>query len=186
MLTWRQSCLMHFGDLGLPRALWPVNCVNSFFLRVLMSKLVLFGLLGAPLRANFWVLRPPWATILRVWGYPWTHSACSRCPRPPVPFSIAPFWPIFKPKCDPNGSQNRAKIQKKSIQNLIKKSMRFWIAFLLDFAWFLVPKLIEIWIKIKTYRRIKAKRPRAAKYCKYQYKLNVFWVSWVDFWVNFD
>ena len=25
------SSLMHFGDLGLPRALLPVSCVNSFF-----------------------------------------------------------------------------------------------------------------------------------------------------------
>ena len=55
---------MHFGDLGLPRALWPVNCVNSLFSRALVSKLVSFGVLGAPLGANFGILGPPRAIIL--------------------------------------------------------------------------------------------------------------------------
>ena len=170
--------------------LGPPACAMSgglcdFFSRVLMSKLVFFGLPGATLGAKFGVLRPPWATILRVWGYPWADLVRSCCQRPLVPDSSAPFWTIFEPKCEPKGGQHGAKILKQSVRNSIKTSMRFWIAFLLDFGWFLVPKLIEIWIKIKTHRRIQAKRPRAAKYCKYQYKLNVFWVSRVDFLTNF-
>ena len=150
-----------------------------------MSKLVSVGVLGALFGANFEVLGPPWATILRVWGYPWADLVRSCCQRPLVAFTGAPFWTIFEPKCEPKGGQNGAKILKKSVQNSIKKSMRFWIAFLLDFGWLLVPKLIEIWIKIKTHRRIKAKRLRAAKYCKYQYKLNIFPVWGVDFIINF-
>jgi len=44
---------------------------------------------------------------------------------------------------DPKGYQNVAKINKKSIQNSIKKTVCFWMAFLLDFGGFVVPKCIE-------------------------------------------
>ena len=187
---WRNAAQFFVAKFVLFDAFWgpgPPACAMAsqlceflFFLRVLMSKLVFFGLL-----ANFGVLRPPWATILRVWGYPWTDLARSRCQRPPPPFTPAPFLAILEPKWEPERCQNGAKILKKTVQNPIKKSMRFWIAFVMDFSACLVPKLIEIWMKMKTHRRIKAKRPRAAKYCKYQYKLNVFWISGVALWMNF-
>ena len=112
-----------------------------FFSRVLISKLVSFGVLGAPLGANFGVLGPPWATILRVWGYPWADLVRSCRERPLVPDPAPPFWSIFEPKWEAKEGPNWAKIWKKTVENWIKKSLRFWIVFLLDFCWFLVPKV---------------------------------------------
>ena len=74
----------------------------------------------------------------------------------------------------PKSSQNGAKIIKKFVQNLIKESMCFCIACLLDFCRLLVVKLIENWLKIGTRRRITANKPTATTYCKNQHKINVF------------
>ena len=82
---------------------------------------------------------------------------------------------------DPKYVPNVTKIVKQTNKNSIKKRRLFLIACLLDFAWFSIPKLEGNSCKNETHRCIEAKRPRAAKYCKYQYKLNVFWFSGIVF-----
>ena len=92
-------CLMWNVEALLFDAFWGPGspaCAMSgqlcdFFSRVLMSKLVSFGVLGPPLGANFGVLGPPWATILRVWGYPWADLVRSCRERPLVPDPAPPF-----------------------------------------------------------------------------------------------
>ena len=168
----------YFGSLGSP-------CVNASFLFRFLGPSWRFSASRGCHSEVFWEHRVFWTVTLRVWGYPWADLVRSCCQRPPVSFTGAPFWTIFEPKWEPKGGQNGAQIPKKSVQNSIKKSMRFGIVFLLDFGWFLVTTLIEIRVKVRTHSRIKAKRPRAAMYCKYQYKLNVFWVAGIDFLTNF-
>jgi len=98
-------------------------------------------MLEAPLGPNFGVLGPPWATILRVWGYPWADLVRSCCERTLVAESAAPFWTIYERKCEPKGSQNGAKILKKSVQSSIEKSMPFWVAFFIGFCVILGAKI---------------------------------------------
>ena len=84
--------------------------------------------------------------------------------------------PNWEPERYQHVAQNPTKKQSKtrSINQYGFGSLFYWI--FIDFG----VKNAWILIEIMTHTRIKAKRPRAAKYCKYQYKLNVFWFVGVD------
>ena len=74
-----------------------------------------------------------------------------------------------------------SKSQLKLDQKINKVLDRFFIGFQLIFS----IEIDLILIKNQDHRRIKAKRPRAAKCHKYKYKRIVFWVSGFDFLTNF-
>ena len=133
--------LIHFGSLDLPRTLWPPSFIKSSIFIIFRSLSVCFGGPWGAIGRYFGSPGVAGALILRVWGYPWADLARSSCQRPPPPFSVAPFLTIFEAKWDAKRRHNGATIFKKSVQNSIKKSMRFWMAFLLDFSGLLMPKL---------------------------------------------
>ena len=59
-----------------------------------------------------------------------------------------PFWPEKSPTWPQLGSQNGAKIVKKSMQKIIKKLMRFQIDFFSDYGWLSVEKWSQVGSKI--------------------------------------
>ena len=45
---------MHFGDLGLPNALWPANCVNSLFFKCFDIQIGVFRGAWGTSGSYFW------------------------------------------------------------------------------------------------------------------------------------
>ena len=81
--------------------------------------------------------------ILGVWGHAWPRWAANWDPGPLGSISGATISTILVPEWGPKGYQNVLEINKKSIQNSIKKTVWFWMAFLLDFGGFVEPKCNE-------------------------------------------
>ena len=105
----------------------------------------------------------PWAAILRVWRYPWANLACSCCQKSHLPFHTPLFFSDFGSKMGLWKPPNGVKIFDKLVQNASKRSLRFWIAFSLDFGWFSGVNLI----RTETHGHIKTKRPKATFSCIY-------------------
>ena len=112
-----------------------------------------FGRFGVPLDLLLGVLGWPLARILGVAESPWACWAHVRHQDPPDSFSAASFLRILAPKRCPGGSQNGAKIVKKtiltSIEILVGFLSGFWNIFVQCWQcfWDPGPSKMSVWCR---------------------------------------